>query len=391
MRSGGVVNKRRSFFVAARMRVRTVGVMAEIGIFRVRDVYYMYGCFRRKSASVMDKIDFVLPWVDGGDPQWQAEKKRYAVVETNAAAGDANADCRYRDYGLLRYWFRAVENFAPWVDRVFLVTCGQRPQWLDVSHPKLRLVDHAEYIPSNYLPTFHSNTIELNLHRIPDLAEHFVLFNDDLFLLQPVRPDFFFRDGLPVIPCDLGIPRWIGCSNISRIVINNSGVLKRNMDVERLVWKNMWKFADVRSLGLARAFKNFMSFAVNRTVIPGTFGHLAQSHLKSTFADIWDAEPHIMDATSKSRFRSDECVNHWLACAWNMISGKFRPANEKRRGRFVMLDAKHVDRICDDIRRRSFPEICLNDKGGIGELERCYAEVSRAFEKLFPERSAFEK
>ncbi len=88
---------------------------------------------------------------------------------------DANADCRYRDYGLLRYWFRSVERFAPWVNRMFFVTCGQKPEWLDENNPRLRLVNHADYIPAACLPTFQSNTIELNLHRIPDLSERFVL------------------------------------------------------------------------------------------------------------------------------------------------------------------------------------------------------------------------
>jgi hypothetical protein len=147
------------------------------------------------------------------------------------------------------------------------VTCGQKPEWLDDGNPRLRMVNHADYIPAECLPTFQSNTIELNLHRIPDLSERFVLFNDDLFLLRPVPPEFFFRKGLPVIPCDLGVPRWIGCSNTSRIALNNSGVLKNGLDVERLVWRNMWKFANLRALGIARAVKNVVAFSVNRVYI----------------------------------------------------------------------------------------------------------------------------
>lgn len=275
-------------------------------------------------------------------PAWLAQRRKYenGGSAQARAGGEANAECRYRDNGLLRYWFRAVERFAPWVNRVFFVTCGQKPEWLDESNPKLRLVNHADYIPAGYLPTFHSNTIELNFHRIPDLSERFVLFNDDMFLLRPVAPDFFFRRGLPVIPCDLGMPRWLGCSNISRIVLNNSGILKWSLDVERLVRKNIFKFADVRALGFARAAKNILSFAVNRVVIQGTFGHLPLSHLKSTFEEIWKAQPGVMERTSANRFRTDDCVNHWLASSWNMVSGRFCPANEKRRGEFLLLDEK---------------------------------------------------
>jgi len=341
----------------------------------------------------MDKIDFVLTWVDGSDPAWNALKRQYQSSKGVVLSSDpeANGECRYRDYGLLKYWFRAVERFAPWVNRLFFVTCGQKPDWLDESNPKLRLVNHTDYIPSEYLPTFQSNPIEWNLHRIADLSEQFVLFNDDMFLLRPVNPDFFFKNELPVLPCDLGIPRWLSSSNIGRVIINNCGILKQNMDVERMVWKHLGKYIDVRSLGFARAAKNIASIAVNKTVIPGTFGHLPMAHLKSTFDEIWQVAPKAMDTTSRNRFRSDDCVNHWLACAWNMISGKFYPANEKRRGFFVLINDGTIARICDTITRQLSPQLCLNDKMSCPDLDQCFEKVAEAFNTLLPEKSSFEK
>ena len=339
------------------------------------------------------KIDFVQTWVDGSDPAWIAEKRKYENTKDSISSSDidATADCRYRDCGLLKYWFRAVERFAPWVNRVFFVTCGQKPGWLNEQNPKLRLVNHKEYIPVEYLPTFNSNTIELNLHRIPDLSEQFVLFNDDVFFLKPVKPEFFFKKGLPVIPCDLGVPRWLGYNNASRVVINNHGVLKRSMDVERLAWKQLWKFSDVSSLGVVRAVKNVAALAVNRTVIEGTFGHLSLSHLKSTFDEIWHAQPDIMDKTSRNRFRCDDGVNHWLASAWNMIQGRFYPANEKKNGFQYMVNDRNLARICDTIRHQTLPQICLTDKGSADELDRCFKQISLVFDKLLPEKSSFEK
>ena len=340
----------------------------------------------------MEKIDFVLPWVDGSDEAWRALKRKYEGSEAHISSDpEANAGCRYQDYGLLKYWFRGVERFAPWVNRVFFVTCGQKPDWLDESNPKLRLVDHKDYIPADYLPTFHSNTIELNLNRLDSLSERFVLFNDDTFLLRPVRPEFFFKNGLPVIPCDLGIPTWLGCSNTRRIVINNCGILNWSLDVRHLVRKNILKFTNAAALGLPRVAKNILSLAVNRIVIPGTFGHLAQAHLKSTLDEIWRTNPHIMDLTSRCRFRSDECVNQWLACAWNMVSGRFYPAHEKKRGLFLKIDANELSRIRDVLGRQSSPLLCLNDKGDTPELEQCFREVAEAFDNLLPEKSSFEK
>ena len=340
-----------------------------------------------------EKIDFVLPWVDGSDPEWLAEKRRYENGGSTEprAGGEANADCRYRDCGLLRHWFRAVDRFAPWANRVFFVTCGQKPDWLDESNPRLRLVNHAEYIPAEHLPTFHSDTIELNLHRLPDLSERFVLFNDDMFLLRPAKPGDFFRKGMPVIPCDLGFPRWIGCSTASRVVVNNGGVLKLGLDVERLVWKNIWKFADVRALGLSRAVKNVVSFAVNKTWVPGTFGHLPLPHLKSTFEEIWRSQPKVLERSSRSRFRIDDGVSHWLACAWDMVSGRFCPVNEKCIGETFLLDDRNLGRACEAIRRQAYRQICINDTERIADPDRTFAEVAAAFESILPDKSSFEK
>ena len=340
-----------------------------------------------------DKIDFVLTWVDSSDKAWLEQRRKYESLGTKEVCSDAkaNAECRYRDYGLLQYWFRAVEKFTPWVNRVFFVTCGQKPIWLNELHPKLQLVNHTDYIPTAHLPTFHSNTIELNLYRIPELSEHFVLFNDDVFILRPLSPDFFFRKGHPVLSCDLGIPRWLGYSNISRIAINNNGVLKQSLDVERLVWKHIWKYIDVQALGFARALKNLISFSVNRTLLLGTFGHLSHAHLKSTFEELWQRFPKVMERTSSSRFRTDDCVNHWLACAWNMVSGRFYPTNEKKRGEFSTLNMECLAHASELISCQLQPQICLNDDGSLANVEWCSGEIANSFEILLPEKSSFEK
>ena len=75
----------------------------------------------------MEKIDFVLPWVDGNDKEWIDLKRKYesSVEILSKSNPEVNDASRYRDYGLLKYWFRGVDRFAPWVNRVFFVTCGQ--------------------------------------------------------------------------------------------------------------------------------------------------------------------------------------------------------------------------------------------------------------------------
>lgn len=138
-------------------------------------------------------IDLVYTWVDGNDPQLQADLRRYARSEE-----DLNPE-RTRDlYDLLRYGLRSVERFAPWVRRVFIVTARpQAPGWLDTANPRVRIVHHDElegFAP--YLPTFNSTVIESFLHTIPGLADHYLYLNDDFLFGRAVTPeDFLAADG----------------------------------------------------------------------------------------------------------------------------------------------------------------------------------------------------
>ena len=52
-------------------------------------------------------IDIVIPWVDGSDPEWQIEFKKYSP---DPLLCDVRFE-RYRDLGLLKYWFRGIEEF----------------------------------------------------------------------------------------------------------------------------------------------------------------------------------------------------------------------------------------------------------------------------------------
>ena len=98
------------------------------------------------------EMDFVMAWVDGNDPAWQKEKRRVENVPDTTAETDVREE-RYRDWDNLQYWFRGVEQFAPWVRKIHFVTWGHLPKWLNTEHPKLHIVKHEDFIPSEFLPT----------------------------------------------------------------------------------------------------------------------------------------------------------------------------------------------------------------------------------------------
>lgn len=142
-------------------------------------------------------IDLVYLWVDGNDPKWIA--KRNATVGTPDGGGK-HCEGRYANHDELKYSLRSAEKYAPWIRKIFIVTDGQTPAWLETSNPRVQIVDHKEILPAESLPCFNSVVIEHFLSKIPGLAEHFLYANDDMLFNRPVLPsDFFAEDGLPIV------------------------------------------------------------------------------------------------------------------------------------------------------------------------------------------------
>lgn len=165
----------------------------------------------------MDKIDAVVLWVDNQDVEWQQQKQKYQAIESDLPDAGEN---RYRDWGIFQYWFRGIEINAPWVNKVYLVTCGHVPEWLNLKHPKLVIVNHADFMPREYLPTFNANSIELNIHRIKGLSEKFIYFNDDMFIMNKTKKEDFFVDGKPclVAGLDLVVPEvGVSCGDYLKL------------------------------------------------------------------------------------------------------------------------------------------------------------------------------
>ena len=141
------------------------------------------GMFDDHADDVDFEIDIVFSWVDGAH-----DARRELMAQSQVNGADAGPD-RYRQIDELRYALRSVHAFAPWVRRIFIATDSQAPAWLDADHPRVRIVRSEEFFADPaVLPTFNSHAIESQLHHIPDLAEHFLYSNDDMFFGRPVTP-----------------------------------------------------------------------------------------------------------------------------------------------------------------------------------------------------------
>ena len=327
-------------------------------------------------------IDFVIAWVDGNDPEWRKEKASYSKEKDD---GDQR-EVRFRDWDTLRYWFRGIETFAPWVNRIHFVTWGHLPEWLNADHPKLHIVNHRDYIPEEYLPTFNSHTIELNLHRIEGLAEQFVYFNDDMFLTAPVNPEEFFRKGLP---CDTFALNaiYFGKDSVGPINGNDISLINEHFDKRRLLKKNWtnW-FAPVNGL------KNLFRSAL---LLPWPwftgfmYAHTSTNLLKSTMEEVWEKEFEVLDQTCRDQFRQKTNVNQWVFKYWQLAKGAFVPVSMKKKHCYHVK--AEIESACQSIEKGTYKEVCINDTGKTTEFEEKAARVRSSFEKLLPKKSAFEK
>lgn len=338
----------------------------------------------------MDAFDFVLLWVDGADPAWREEKRRALHRVGHAAAMQMDdREARYREWGLLRYWFRGVERFAPWVRTIHFVTWGHLPPWLNTQHPKLHIVSHADYIPAAYLPTFNSNTIEWNFHRIPGLSERFVLFNDDFFLMNAVKPTDFFVGEKPVdmlaLQPDIANPKD---ATMPYIYLNNAMLLAKYFDKRTNMKQQPGAYFH---FGYPLRYFGYNLLELAFPQMTGFYTVHGPSPLKKqTYKTLWQKEPELLDATCRHPFRDKGDVNQYALREWQKLSGEFVPRNMERGFRYFDL--------CDDnaalekcLRGRRPKIVCLNDSAQLRDFEHARRQLQQLMEEVLPGASAFEK
>ena len=324
-------------------------------------------------------IDIVVPWVDGSDPVWFSEKKKYSPNE-----GDDDNINRYRDWGLLRYWFRSIEKYAPWVNKIHFITYGHLPSWLNTENPKLNIVKHTDYIPQEYLPVFSSHPIELHMHKIEGLADRFIYFYDDFYLADYVTPDDFFIDGKPVDTVT-EVPLRFKEGGIDHIIGNNMMVINKHFNKRETIKKNKKVWFSLKAP--KASLKNLYMLPVNGF---SAFDnpHIPQPFLKSTLEEVWEQEEELLSKTSSHRFRSSEDVSQWLFRYWQFAKG-YIVQSGKTRGKFFSI-GKDDKEISEAILTHKYKSICLSDDEVDIDFEKEQKFMVDLFDKILPEKSSFE-
>lgn len=150
-----------------------------------------YSTYKLPYNICLHLIDFVLPFVDCNDPNWQEIHNKY----TNHSESDtAN---RFQSWDNLQYVFKGIEKNAPYIDNIYLIVMcdSQVPEW--VNKETINIIYHKDFIPNDKLPCFSSTLIETYMTNIKDISEYFLYSNDDLFIVNRTCRKHWYTNGLP--------------------------------------------------------------------------------------------------------------------------------------------------------------------------------------------------
>ncbi len=310
---------------------------------------------RRQITAVGFPIDVVYTWVDGADEAWLRSKAEAAgVADPEAFTERAHDAARFADHDELRYSLRSLQQFAPWVNHVWVVTADQSPAWLRPDDPWVTVVPHREIWPDDEgLPTFNSHAIEACLHRIPGLSEHFLYLNDDMILGRTQAPERFFH------------PSGIGKFFNSRALVGY-GVAQPGEIASTTAAKNARTLlAESRDVTFARKFYH-TAVALRRSVC---------EELETEFAD-------VVATTRAARFRTvrDVALSGSFYLNYAYLIGAAVPS----RMRYDYVDPAAPDagwRQNRLLRTRAFDAFCIND-GTTAETEEQQRRTDQAIRRF---------
>lgn len=332
----------------------------------------------------MSKIDFVITWVDGSDPKWLQQKKKYSN-EMEDFNGNTTT-VRYRDYGTLKYVFRSIEKYAAWVRKIYLVTADQCPKWLNLDNPKVEVIDHSSIIDKKYLPLFNSDPIEWNIDKIPNLSENFVYFNDDMLLNKKLAPEYFFKNGLP---CDFRLyTDNLPIESFYSIPFTNDTLMNNYLHGR---WPLSKKGLYSLKYGKQLLKEQLFVYQAKHRGIPGYIeSHGPQAFKKSSFKKAKEIWPTQIEENNTHRFRKSNDISIWLVRHLQLELGLFNPVNHKRNHVYTIKD---VDALKEDVINSVSDMVCINDAdvASIEEYETLTSQIDELLKAKYPDKSSFEK
>ena len=315
-----------------------------------------------------EPIDLVIPWVNGEDPHWQQKAAPYLTNK------DFSGE-RFRDWEILKYLFRSIDRYLPWINRIYLVTDNQVPTWLDTENSHVQVIDHREIIDHRFLPTFNSNAILMNAYKIPNLSEHFMIIEDDMLFTRPAKPEDFFVNGQPR---DFLIESPISPNeNFAYILMNTMMLINRKFDKRQVLKKLRNKY-----------FNPHYGIEIVRSLGSCFYRHCVQPYLKSEFKYVVeDVFPTECRETISHRVRGNYDISEWIVRYYNLVTGNFVPSSPQRYRYFEIGQFEDIRQAMND---EKYFSICINDHD-VQHFSQNADQLQSILNQKFGQTSSFEK
>jgi hypothetical protein len=121
------------------------------------------------------QFDIVYTYVNKSMSKTITNNFKNAKKGLKATDNRAAKSSRYRDRGELCFSLRSVEKFLPWFTGNIHIVTSTVPEWLDINHPRIRVVTEESIMDPDHLPTYNSMAVEANIPKVPAASfSHFL-------------------------------------------------------------------------------------------------------------------------------------------------------------------------------------------------------------------------
>lgn len=341
-----------------------------------------------------DNIDFVIPWVDSNDKEWQKSK-----IQCRKSHSGDDSSKHYKDLETLKYVFRSIEVNCPWYNKIFLITCGHVPKWLNLQHPNVVVITHNElYFNKTDLPTFSSQSIEMNLANLKGVSEHFIYLNDDFIIMNKVSQDRFFINSKPV---DFLSHGWLKRGKIFQRLKGNSTWVNSLNNCLNLINK---KFSPLNlsteeiyhpTYPLKTKLSNFLLINLYKKILWLEHWHHPQPYLLSKIQEAHQVFSKEMSICSSNKFRSDNDLLQYIYRYWHLATNNFTPYKHHDGYVLQIENTKSLQKGLETINDNNFNFVCFNDQMTDTISAKNFItirnQINFYLNKKFPSKSSFEK
>ncbi len=307
----------------------------------------------------MEKIDAVITWVDGSEPNYKLK------LEENLK-NKKIINRQYTQANEIDFCVASIIKFAPFIRKIFIVTDKQKPKFSRIRHmvslEKIEIIDHEEIFRDNLdcMPSFNIRSIDALLFKIKNLSDKFIYFNDDMFLIRETNKKDWFKDNKAVLTGS-----WAKTYN-KQLIKTISHKIKNLLNIRPSFNAAQSKAANI--VGFHN--KYFKSF------------HCGRPQIKSVIKDFYNKNPQRLTNQIKYKFRNGRQYMPYSLC-WHLLikenlyvessTNKLVEINKSRN-----LSAKKLEKILKSIDSKAEVKF-LN----IQDLNMAEPETQQVFQNWF--------